>query len=253
MQLIDSHCHLDVAEFDEDRDEVMQRARDAGITDFIVPAIDQPHWQQLSELSEQYEGIHAAYGLHPMFMDVHRPEHLAQLDAWLDQHPAVAVGECGLDFYIPDHDVEAQIALLEAQLLIARNQQLPVIIHCRRAMDQIISLLRKTAPLQGVLHSFNGSRQQADQAMALGFRFGIGGPITYERAQKMRALVAELPRDSLLLETDAPDQPVSGHQGARNEPALMTHVLKAVADIRKETPEEVARYTSSNARELFGI
>jgi TatD DNase family protein len=253
MQLIDSHCHLDVAEFDGDRDEVMQRALDAGINDIIVPAIDQPHWQQLHELSEQHEGIHAAYGLHPMFMDVHRSEHLAQLDAWLDEHPAVAVGECGLDFYIPDHDEKSQTDLLEAQLLIARNHQLPVIIHCRRAMDQVLSLLRKTGPLKGVLHSFNGSRQQADQAMKLDFRFGVGGPITYERARKLRALIAGLPSESLLLETDAPDQPVSGHQGERNEPALMTHVLRSVAEIRNEAPEEVACYTSSNTRELFGI
>ncbi len=253
MQLIDSHCHLDVAEFDEDRDEVMRRAQDAGITDIIVPAIDQPHWQQLSVLSAQHEGIHAAYGLHPMFMEVHRDEHLAQLDEWLDEHPAVAVGECGLDFYIPDHDERAQTALLEAQLLIARNHQLPVIIHCRKAMDNVLSLLRRTGPLKGVLHSFNGSRQQADQAMELGFRFGIGGPITYERAKKMRALIAELPSESLMLETDAPDQPVSGHQGKRNEPALMTHVLEAVAEIREETVDEVASYTSNNARELFRI
>jgi TatD DNase family protein len=163
------------------------------------------------------------------------------------------VGECGLDFYIPDHDSDEQISLLDAQLKIARNHQLPVIIHCRKAMDQVLKLLRNTQPLTGVLHSFNGSQQQAEQAMELGFKFGIGGPVTYERAKKMRALIAGLPRETLLLETDAPDQPMHGHQGQRNEPALMVNVLKALAEIRNESIDEVARYTTENARALFRL
>jgi len=253
MQLIDSHCHIDVEAFEPDLQAVLDRAYKNGITDIVVPAIDQAHWQHLRMLSNTQKGLHPAYGLHPMYMAVHRTEHIQQLDAWLDEYPAVAVGECGLDFYIPDYDSDAQIKLFEAQLQLARNHHLPVIIHCRKAMDQILKLLRRNKPLTGVLHSFNGSRQQADQAMELGFMFGVGGPITYDRAKKMRALFAELPQESLLLETDAPDQPVSGHQGKRNEPALMVNVLRALAEVRDETLEEVASYTTRNAKMLFHL
>jgi TatD DNase family protein len=253
MHLIDTHCHLDVKEFAPDLKAVMARALDVDIRDFIVPAINQARWEHLKTLAEQYNEIHPAYGLHPMFMAEHKNEHIEALDAWLEKNPAIAVGECGLDFYIEDYDSEAQIRLFEAQLDIARNHQLPVIIHCRKAMDQVLKALRKFQPLTGVLHSFSGSLQQAKQAMELGFKFGIGGPITYERATKMRVLTAGLPRDSLLLETDAPDQPVSGHQGQRNEPALMVNVLKALAEARDESIEEVARYTTANARSLFKL
>lgn len=253
MQLIDTHCHLDVAEFSEDLSAVIQRADTAGVSEMIVPAIDQAHWQHLSEITDAHPELHPAFGLHPMFMSAHRKEHLDQLERWLHEHRAVAVGECGLDFYIPEHDKTAQIEYFEAQLNIARNQQLPVIIHCRKAMDQVIHSLRKIRPLSGVLHSFSGSLQQAEQCMDLGFLFGIGGPITYERAMKFRALVAQLPEDSLLLETDAPDQPIHGFQGQRNEPARIIHVLRAIAEVRKETPETVATYTTENARRLFRL
>lgn len=253
MQLIDSHCHIDVEEFEPDRQAVLDRAHANGITDIIVPAVDQAHWKQLRVLTDTQAGLHPAYGLHPMYMAVHQTEHIQQLDAWLDENPAVAVGECGLDFYIPEYNSEAQIKLFEAQLQIARNHHLPVIIHCRKAMDQVLQLLRRIKPLTGVLHSFNGSRQQADQAMELGFKFGIGGPITYERAKKMRTLIAVLPQETLLLETDAPDQPISGHQGKRNEPALMVHVLNALAETRGESVEDVARYTTENAQRLFHL
>lgn len=253
MHLIDTHCHLDVEEFAADLDTVIARAHAANVNEFVVPAIDRVGWDHLKYLSEQYPGFHPAYGLHPIYIEAHKQEHLVQLDAWLDEYPAVAVGECGLDFYISNYDGETQIAFFTAQLEIARNHQLPVIIHCRKAMDEVLKLLRRVKPLTGVLHSFNGSPQQADQAMELGFRFGIGGPITYERAKKMRALIAELPQETLLLETDAPDQPVSGHQGKRNEPALMVNVLKALAEVRGETVNEVAAYTTRNAKNLFQL
>lgn len=253
MELIDTHCHLDTTAFANDLDAVLVRANAADIRAFIVPAIDQAHWQPLNELTENQPELYPAYGLHPMFMQMHAEEHLEQLDRWLDQHPAVAVGECGLDFYIPEHDRHAQLQLFEAQLHIARNHQLPVIIHCRKAMDQVIQLLRRIRPLTGVLHSFNGSLQQARQCMDLGFSFGIGGPVTYPRAKKYRRLLQALPREHLLLETDAPDQPVRGHQGQRNEPSLMIHVLHALAELRDETTKEVAAYTSANARALFNL
>jgi len=253
MQLIDTHCHLDVGDFDADREEVLARARHAGISDIIVPAIDFEHLEQVRSLTLSTPELHPAYGLHPMFMDQHRPEHISLLDQWLDRNHAVAVGECGLDFYLPGYDASAQLKLLEAQLYIAQNHRLPVIIHCRKAMDQVLKLLREHRPLTGVLHSFNGSPQQAEQAMELGFKFGIGGPVTYERAKRMRALIAALPAETLLLETDAPDQPVAGHQGERNEPSLMIHVLHALAGIRNETPEAVAEYTTRNAKTLFGL
>ncbi|MDX1335482.1 MAG: TatD family hydrolase [Gammaproteobacteria bacterium] len=253
MHLVDTHCHLNIDSFSADLDAVLERAQAAGILEFIVPAITRSGWEHLRTLTEQYPSMYPAYGLHPMFMDKHRVEHTGELDQWLDTNSAIAVGECGLDYYLPEYDSDAQLKLLKEQLVIARNHKLPVIIHCRKAMDQVLKLLREIQPLTGVLHSFNGSLQQAEQALELGFIFGIGGPVTYDRASKMHALVRQLPQESLLLETDAPDQPVSGHQGERNEPSLIINILHALAEIREEPVETVATYTTANAHRLFKL
>jgi len=253
MHLVDTHCHLNIDSFSADLDAVLERAQHAGIREFIVPAITRSGWEHLRTLTEQYPSMYPAYGLHPMFMNKHQAEHTAELDQWLDTNSAIAVGECGLDFYLPEYDADAQLKLLKEQLVIARNHKLPVIIHCRKAMDQVLKLLRETQPLTGVLHSFNGSLQQATQAIELGFILGIGGPVTYDRASKMHALVRQLPQETLLLETDAPDQPVSGHQGERNEPSLMINILHALAEIREEPIETVATYTTANAHRLFKL
>ena len=251
--MIDSHCHLDAPEFDPDRAAVLARARAIGVQQFVVPAVSQSGWRQLADLARNETGIHLAYGLHPIFQSEHLPAHLQALDGWLDVHPAVAVGEAGLDGYVADLDPQLQREYFEAQLRIARERELPVILHARRAHEEVLHAVRRFAPLRGVIHSFAGSAEQARQFIRAGFLLGFGGPITYPRARRLRSLVQQLPLDALLIETDAPDQPLHGHQGERNEPARLVGVLDALAELRGEDPALLAARTDANARELFGL
>ncbi|MCW5577953.1 MAG: TatD family hydrolase, partial [Dokdonella sp.] len=188
--LVDSHCHLDAAEFAADRDAVLARARAAGVIAQVVPAIRLADFAELRELCAQHVELHPAYGLHPMYLADHAPTHLGALRDWLARESAVAVGECGLDHYLPGLDPARQRELFAGQLCLAREFDLPVIVHARHAVDEVIALLRRHAPLRGVVHSFAGSAEQARQLWNMGFLIGLGGPITYERARRLRALAA---------------------------------------------------------------
>lgn len=253
MDLIDSHCHLDAPGFDRDRDAVVVRARAAGVRIQVLPAVEAAAWPKLRDICSGDDGLHPAYGLHPMYLSAHREEHLRLLREWLGRERAVAVGECGLDYYVEGLDHNAQQDFFEGQLGIARDLDLPVIVHARRAVDPVIATLRRIGGLRGVVHSWSGSEQQARQLWEMGFMLGIGGPVTYERARRLRRTVAGMPLEYLLLETDAPDQPDAGIRGQRNEPARLTHVLETVASLRDESPEAIARATRDNAIRLFGL
>lgn len=252
--LFDSHAHLDVPGFDGDRAQVLARARDAGINGILVPAIAASGWPGLHALCLDHPDLHAAYGLHPCWLDRHQDGDLAALEAWLGEHPAVAVGECGLDLFPGHADVDRQLRLLRGQFAIALNFDVPLVLHARRAFEQVILELRRFGkPLRGVVHSFSGSLEQARQLRDLGFAVGIGGAVTHPRAKRLQRVVAELPDDQLLLETDAPDQPGAGHRGQRNEPAWIVEVLDCMATLRDQAPADLARATASNARALFGL
>lgn len=249
--MFDSHCHLDATEFDVDRSAVLARARAAGIEAQLVPAIEAAAWPKLRALCAAEPDLWPAYGLHPMFLDRHRPEHLEQLADWLTGPDAVAVGECGLDFFVAGLDPERQRYFFQAQLELAKTFDLPVVLHARRAVDEVIATLRRIGGLRGVVHSFSGSEEQARQLFKLGFAIGIGGPVTYERAQRLRRIVATMPLEHLLLETDAPDQPDAAIRGQRNEPARLACVLDCIAGLRTMDRETLAAITTANARRLF--
>jgi TatD DNase family protein len=251
--LVDSHSHLDAEAFDPDRNQVLARARAAGVTRQIVPAVGAAGWEKLRVLCAAETGLYPAYGLHPMFLAEHRPEHLRLLAEWIERERPVAVGECGLDFFVEGLDAEQQSLYFDGQLRLARDFALPVIVHARRAVDQVMAAIRRFGPLRGVIHSFSGSTDQARRLYDLGFLIGLGGPVTYERASRLRTLAAALPIECLLLETDAPDQPDSGHRGQRNEPARLTTVLDTIATLRGVEPEAVALATTANAVRLFGL
>ncbi len=251
--MFDTHCHLDVSEFADDRAQVLLRARANGVHSQLIPAIDQQHWQGIATLCAENEGLYPAYGLHPIYQSAHRAEHLVALATWLRTHRAVAVGEFGLDYFAADADHKAQQQFFEAQLKIARDFDLPVVLHARKAVDEVIAGLRKYGVNKGVLHSFSGSQQQADNLIKQGLTLGIGGPVSYPRAQRLRGIVKNMPLDSLLLETDAPDQPLCGFQGARNEPAQLVRVLDMIAELRGVTAAELERATDMNAARVFGI
>lgn len=253
LPLFDSHVHLDAPEFDADREGVLQRARHAAVVQMLVPAVTAFSWPKLQALCESHSGLYPAYGLHPCFLAQHdEHDHIAQLETWLAAHRAFAVGECGLDFFDATLDRDRQLHLLRAQLHIAHRFDLPLVLHARRAFEAVIVELRRFGkPLRGVVHSFSGSAEQARQLGELGFLVGIGGPVTYPRAQRLRRVVAALPINSLLLETDAPDQAGTSHKGGRNEPAFLVEVLQCVAELRGEDPRDLARATTANARRLF--
>ena len=253
MELIDSHCHLDDDRFDADRDQVVARARALQIKRIVVPATTANRWDRVKQVARSYQGVYPAYGLHPMFIEQHQAVHLRELDEWLDREKPVAVGECGVDFYRSRVDEKWQFQLFNEQLQLAINHHLPVIVHVRKAMDEVISLLRKNRPSGGVIHSFSGSLQQAQQLIDLGFKLGIAATVGFERAKKLRAVVARVPADGLLLESDAPDQPGSHHRGELNEPAYIVEHLKTMAELRDVSEEELIETLRQNSYQLFNF
>ena len=253
MRLVDSHSHFDAAEFDADRAAAHARAVAAGVDIQIVPAVDAAGWPKLRQTCAELPGLWPAYGLHPMYLDAHRPEHLTALRAWIERERPLAVGECGLDYFVEGLDAEAQSFYFDGQLRLAREFDLPVIVHARRAVDAVIAAIRRIGGLRGVVHSFSGSAEQAAQLHRLGFLLGIGGPVTYARANRLRELVAGMPLEQLLLETDSPDQPGATHRGQRNEPAHLLEVLDAIATLRKVPRDDIAAATRENAVRLFNL
>jgi len=251
IALTDSHSHLDAAEFDADRDAVLARARDAGVMRQIVPAIAVSGFSKLRDLCSAEPGLHAAYGLHPMYLDEHRPEHLAVLEEWISREKPVGVGECGLDFYVEGLDRDLQFEYLDRQLELARAFDLPVILHARRAFDEVAAAIRRVGGLRGVVHSFSGSEEQARQFWKLGFHLGIGGPVTYERAKRLHAIVATMPIEWLLLETDSPYLAPVPHRGKTNEPSFVRHVAEEVARLKEVPLDAVAEATTKNFFALF--
>ncbi|MGN6479694.1 TatD family hydrolase, partial [Luteibacter sp.] len=251
--LIDTHAHLDDSSFDADRGAMFERAAQAGVRRWIVPAIDRGNGEAIERLCASREGVHAAYGLHPMFLASHRDAHLDELPNWLAEKRPVAVGEIGLDFYVEGLDPERQRAIFERQLHIAKEHDLPVIVHARRAFEEVIHTLRRIGGLRGVVHSFSGSEEQARQLFDLGFHIGIGGPVTYDRANRIHRVVASMPLEWLLLETDSPDQPCMHHRGERNEPAYMVDVLETIARLREVDASQIAAATTANAAKLFDL
>lgn len=255
MQLIDSHVHLDAASFDDDRDAVLARAREAGLSACVVPATHRAGWLRLENMcrADATPRLYPAFGMHPMFLSRHADDDPDALERFLERGSAVAVGECGLDFYVDDLDAERQRDFFHRQLDIAHAADLPVIVHARRAEEEVLHTVRRYRGLRGVIHSFSGSREQARQLHDLGFLIGLGGPLTHAGSHRLHRLVADIPLDQLLLETDAPDQPGAAHRGQRNEPAFMAEVLDTVARLREASTEAIAAATTANARRLFGL
>ncbi|MFA1719100.1 TatD family hydrolase [Xanthomonas campestris] len=253
MRLIDSHCHLDASEFDADRAAVIARAQAAGVMQQVVPAITAASWPGLREACALAPGLHPAYGLHPIFLDQHSPEHLELLAEWIARERPCAIGECGLDFFLDGLDAQTQRHYFDGQLQLAKRFDLPLIVHARRAVEEVIARIKAVGGICGVVHSFAGSPEQAQQLWKLDFMIGLGGPVTYPRANRLRGLAAQMPLQHLLLETDAPDQPDAEIRGQRNEPARLRTVLDCIAQLRGEPAEAIAAQTSANARRLFGL
>ncbi len=251
--VFDSHCHLDHAAFDPDRKQVLANCRKKGIDYMLLPAVIRAGWDGLLALCQQENGLYPALGLHPIFIEQHRQQDLEQLEQYLAEHQPVAIGEIGLDFFIERADKDRQLYFFSAQLDIARSARLPVVLHIRKAHDQVLSLLRKHPVRGGFAHAFNGSLQQAQQFIELGFKLGFGGTLTYARSRRIRELARVLPLDSIVLETDAPDMAVAAHRGERNSPEYIIDCLNVLAELRDKEPQFIAERTSKNALTLLGL
>lgn len=251
--LIDTHSHLDAAEFDRDRDAVHARALAAGVRVQVVPAISLENCAAVADTCRRYAGCLPAWGLHPMYIGMHRPEHLDDLRRQVEGWRPVAVGEIGLDLFVPGLDYATQEYFYVEQLRIARDFDLPVLLHCRRANDPILKHLRRFPGLKGIAHAFSGSRQQADAYLKLGFKLGFGGAFTWTRATRLRALAAELPIEAIVLETDSPDIPPAWIGQGRNEPAELARIAATLAEIRGASTADIAEMTSATARSLLEL
>jgi len=253
MQLIDTHCHLDLADFDADREQVLERCHQSGIDQIIVPAIESSGWKKLLEISAQHTELFPALGLHPVFIKNHNDDDLTKLEQQLYKHTPVAVGEIGLDFFIKDTDKNRQIDIFEKQLAIAESYKLPVILHVRKAHDDVLKLLKTKSVPGGTCHAYSGSEQQARQYIDMGFKLGFGGTLTYPNARKIHMLARALPIEYIVLETDAPDMTGYAHKGERNSPEYLPEALNALSAVKSLDIEYVAEQTTKNARELFQI
>ena len=249
---IDTHCHLDAAEFDADRDAEYARAVAGGVTTLVVPAISRDNFAAVAATCTRYPGCLPAWGLHPMYIDVHRPEHLADLRTQIEAQRPLAIGEIGLDLFV-DLDYATQEYFYVEQLKIAQEFDLPVLLHCRRANDQLLKHLRRIRVRGGIAHAFNGSPQQAEEFIKLGFKLGFGGAFTWPRANNLRRLAADLPLDAIVLETDSPDIPPVWIGRGRNAPGELPRIAQALAELRGLEVDAVAQATTRNARELLGL
>lgn len=254
--MIDTHCHLDVAAFDADRDEVVARATAAGIRGLLVPAIRPRTWPALIALAARHAGagVRCALGIHPQIVPELAEDELAgdladRLARAVTDAGAIAIGECGLDG--GTGDLDRQEAIFRAHLRAARAVGLPVVIHVLRAHDAAPRILREEGPVTGVLHSYSGGAELVPVYRDLGLAFSFAGPVSYPNARKPIEAARAVPADLLLAETDAPDQAPEGHRGGRSEPAFLPAVLAALAAARGEDVAALAASTTANARRVF--
>ncbi len=251
--LIDSHVHTDDDRFDEDRHDILGAARANNVIAQVVPAVSRALWPRVKQLCGEHRDLFACYGLHPCFCGEHANGDIEELGSWLARENPVAVGECGLDYHTAGGDKGFQQRLFAAQLALAREFNLPVVIHARKAVEDVIRMIRSSGHSLGVVHSFNGSSQQAQRLIELGYKLSFGGAVTFSRAKRLRDLVAQLPLTALLLETDAPDQPDTLHNGQRNQPAYLVDVWRNLSQLRDEDPADIALATTRNAIDLFRL
>ena len=250
---IDTHSHFDATEFDADRDAEYARAIAAGVMLQVIPAVSHDNFPAVAATCSRYPGCLPAWGLHPMLISVHRPEHLAGLRAQIDVQRPVAIGEIGLDLFVRELDYATQEYFYVEQLKIAKECDLPVLLHCRKSSDQLLKHLRRIRVKGGIAHAFNGSPQQADEFIKLGFKLGFGGAFTWPRANNLRRLAAGLPLEAIVLETDSPDIPPLWLGRGRNSPAELPRIADTLAELRATDRETIARETTANAYAVLSL
>lgn len=257
MRLIDTHTHLDFPDFDPDRPALLANSRAGGVERMVVLGVYQSNWQRVWDLVRSDTQLYAAFGLHPVYLDQHRPEHLTELGDWLTrlqgERQLCAVGEFGLDYYLPELDRERQQALFEAQLQLAVDCNLPALLHVRRSHAVVIATLKRYKLKRGgIIHAFAGSVEEAREYHKLGFKLGLGGAATWPQALRLHKVLPQLPLDSVVLETDAPDMAPVMFPGVRNSPEHLPQIAHTLAGIMGIEVERLAEASTGNACELFG-
>ncbi len=261
MDVIDTHAHLEMPEFNDDREEVIERARSSGVNKIITIGIDIESAKKAIELAEKHSGIWAGIGIHPQLSKGVQKEDIEKLVELAGSPRVVAIGELGLDYYRDYSPRQDQMKALKWQLEAAKNLRLPVIIHCREAQEDMIPILREWSGSfqmpegrpRGVLHCFGRDEATAGNYIEMGFYISVGGYIGYPSSARLRETLERIPLDRLVVETDCPFLPPQKYRGKRNEPAYVLHTLQALAEIKRVSVEEAARQTTGNAVRLFNL
>ena len=254
LELFDTHCHLDSPVFDSDRKLLIGKSLENGINNILLPGTKKEDWRVLRMHVALNKSLHAALGLHPMFIDEHTEQHLHDLEMAIKLPPISAVGEIGLDFYDKNIDKEKQELFFRSQLKLAKTYRLPVVLHVRKAHDEVLEHIKLLQFKEGgIVHAFNGSLQHAKSYISRGFKLGFGGTMTYKRSVKIRELAKILPLESIVLETDAPDMVPSNSESKRNTPVHLLNNFRALCELRPESPEMIAEVTTRNAKEVLRI
>ncbi|WP_287810064.1 TatD family hydrolase [Pseudomonas sp.] len=256
MGLIDTHTHLDFPDFDADRPALLANARALGVQRMVVLGVHQANWQRVWDLVQSDAQLYAAFGLHPVYLDEHQPAHVNELRGWLERlagHRQVcAVGEFGLDYFLEDLNRERQQALFEAQLTLAAEFELPVLLHVRRSHAAVIATLKRfKLKRAGVIHAFAGSHEEAREYLKLGFKLGLGGAGTWPQAVKLRKTLARLPLEAVVLETDSPDMAPVMYAGERNSPEHLPKITEALAEVMGVDAQTLAAASTANACDVF--
>ncbi|RFU60955.1 TatD family hydrolase [Bacillus sp. V59.32b] len=253
--LFDTHVHLNAEQFQEDLEEVIERAKTTGVSNVVVVGFDRPTISRAMELVEQYEFMYASVGWHPVDAIDMSDEDLQWIEE-LSRHPkVVAIGEMGLDYHWDKSSKEIQKEVFRKQIRLAKKVKLPIIIHNREATADIVEILKEenAAEVGGIMHCFSGSAETAKECVEMNFYISLGGPVTFKNAKKPKEVALEIPLDRLLIETDCPYLAPHPHRGKRNEPSFVKLVAEQIAEIKNITLEEVAEVTERNAKKLFGI
>lgn len=250
---IDTHCHLDFPEFDQDRDEVIKNARAQGVEYIINIGSSLKGSLRSLDLTRQYAQVYATVGIHPHEADSFNDQAKNQIKDLARENKVVAIGEIGLDYYRNFSKAENQRALFSAMIGLAKDCGLPMVIHCRQAQDEVLKILKEASPVRAVVHCFSGDKNFMDECLSLGFYISFTCNITYKKAQNLRDLVKLVPLERLLLETDAPYLSPEGARGKRNAPVNVKALAEEVSRIREISLDEVGKATSENAMKFFSI
>lgn len=253
LRFIDTHCHLEMARFDPDREEVIKRASEAGIEAMITIGSDAESNPRALELCNNHETIYCSVGIHPHDASEFTGETHEMLKAWASREKTVAVGETGLDYHYDHSPREVQREVFARHLALAAETGLPAVIHSREAKADTLGILRESGITKGVMHCFSGDLEMAERAMAMGLYISFAGPVTFKNARRLKEIAKAVPDDYLLVETDAPYLTPEPLRGRRNEPAHVVHTARELAALRGVSLEDIARITTLNARRLFGI